>query len=554
VTHVIIDSRDQLDTAFFARKGITHLHVRMIKLDEVPAELAALGDLEWLKFDNCTLKSFHPRAFEAGSKTRKVEVEIAECTYDGDALFARAMADGLGTWRVKDSSESFHRNPRWKHLGSIDDDGLGDEPFRRAAYELASTGTIADATPGELHLRLLDHSKKPLREKVALYLDQKLPNPLATGAITTGARVLVLGAPIHHDKDALKGRLEALGLATAKSLKDATAVLLLPKPGAKLADALAAKLPILVEGHLEATAKKDAPAPVAATAKEGEGLDRLLFNQDPKNVLLGLSLAKARALEGKLLADVVAVAFFFDDAAVRKEGKALLLASAPEALRGRLQGDKRTYATLDDGGKLTKLVKELAGFGVDGDDFAIATLRVFAGRPHTYAGTFEGALAAALAQPGLEARAFDVLADEPQIFLPMKKTFPPGLSRLKALTDLHVVHGKLKSYANLAELAQIPQPFNLRYWSEEPRLEHLRSIARNVKGLDLHRYRNLTDISALAAFENLVTLNLQETGVSDLTPLLEVLTLRVLDIKGTCFDGAQLAALQAKLPDLRVIH
>lgn len=520
MTDVTIRSLAELDPAFFARKGIKNLDLRSLELDELPAGLGAFDELEKLELHHCTVKAFHPGVFTAGSKAGKLEVELSYCKFDADGLFEKGLVHGLGTWRVQDYGFDYQRDPRWKRLASIADDGVGDEAFRRAAYVLAGKGTIEDAAPSEVHLRLLDHSKKPIREKVALYLDQKLPSPLASGAVKPGTRVLVLGAPIHHDKDGLKARLEALGLQTAKALKDAGAVLLLPKPGAKLADALAAGLPVLVEGHLEAAAKPAEAPPAAATAQEGESLDRLLFNADPKNVLLGLSLAKARALEGKLLADVVAVAFFSTDAAVRKEGKALLLSSAPEVLRGRLQGDKRNYASLDDGAKLTKLVKELAGFGVDAADFSIAMLRTFAGRESVYGGTFEGALEAALAQPGNSERAFEALADQPEIYLPVKKTFPKGLSKLRALTKLRIPHATVTSDANIAELAELPNDLELDYWVKDTKLEHLRSIAHKVTGLYLRgAYSNLTDIRELARFEKLTRLFLEETGVTDITPL-----------------------------------
>lgn len=538
ITH--ITKLEQLDSAFFDRRDVERIHFKGLEFDEVPAGLGDLDALAMVTFDNCTLKAFHPRAFEAGRKAGKVEVEFMYCEFDAEALFERALVHGLGTWRVQDYGFEYQRDPRWKQLQAIGEDGLGDEPFRRAAYGLAGAGTFREQTASELHLRFLDHSKKALRDKAAAFLDERLESPLGTGAVGPGAQVWVLGTPLHHDKPGLQARLEALGLKPVKALEGADGVLLMPKPGARLADALAAGLPILVEGHLEAAAQAVAGAagePVTSlpppSAEEGESLERLLFNADPKNALLGLSLAKARALEGELLAQVVAVAFFSQDAAVRKEGKALLLASAPSPLRTRLQGDKRNYASLDDGKKLTKLVAELSGFGLDPGDFSLAMLRVFASRPRPYGGTFEGALEAALAQPGHEERAFELLADQPEIYLPVKKTFPKGLSRLRALTRLRIPHGTVKSDANIAELAMIPQPFDLEYWVKDTRFEHLRAIARNVKGLFLRgAYSNVSDISELARFENLAVLDLSNTGVTDLWPLAK-LPLVSLNIKDT---------------------
>lgn len=554
MTDIEITQATQFDDTLFSRTDITRIDVRGVSLAEVPAGFAKLDGLQLLFFHHCTLKSFHPKAFEAGSKKGKVEVEFAYCTFDADALFELALIHGLGTWRVEDYGSNYRRDPRWKQLASIGADGLGNEAFRRAAFALAGKAGLKDGIPAEEHFRLLDHSKKPLRERAALWLDGNVPNPIAAGAVVSGARVLVLGTPLRHDKAALQARFEALGFGTAKSAKDATAVLLFPKPGAKLDDALAAKLPVLVEAHLEGAASQALPTPPPATEAEGESLEKLLFNADPKNALLGLSLAKARKLEGELLAHVVAVAFFSEDAGVRKEGRALLLSAAPEALRGRLQGDKRNYASIEDGGKLLKLAKELAGFGVDPQEFTRAMIRVALLKPNRYGGTFDAPLTAALGFPGHEERVFELLANEPDIYLPVKKTFPKGLSKLRALTKLRIPHATVKSDENIAELAQIPQPFHLEYWVKDTKLEHLRSIAKNVAGLSLRgAYSNVSNLSELAGWDNLRELSVEGTAVTDLSPL-SGLPLEALDVRKTPITSLEPIGKMTSLRNLRVGH
>jgi hypothetical protein len=547
MTDVAITKTSQLDDTLFSRPGITRIDIRGVSFDELPADFAKLTELEMLLFDNCTVKSFHPKAFEAGSKKGKVEVEFAYCEFDRDALFEQALVHGLGTWRVEDYGSNYRRDPRWKQLASIGADGLGDEVFRRAAFALAGKTGLPNGTPAEEHFRLLDHSKKPLRESAALWLDKNHPNPIASG---TG-KVLVLGTPLRHDKAALQARFDALGFGVAKSVKDATAVILFPKPGPKLGDALAAKLPVLVEAHLESAASHALPAPPAATAAEGESLEKLLFNADPKNALLGLSLAKARKLEGELLAHVVAVAFFSEDAGVRKEGRALLLAAAPEALRGRLQGDKRNYASIEDGSKLTKLAKELASFGVDPLEFTCSMLRIALLKPQRYGGAFDAPLEAALAFPGQEERVFELLSGEPEVYLPVKKTFPKGLSKLRALTKLRIPHATVTSDKNIAELAQIPQPFHLEYWVKDTKLELLRSIAKNVAGLYLRgAYSGVSDLSELTGWENLRALSVESTGVKDLSPISD-LPLEYLDVRETPITSLEPIRKMTSLRHLR---
>jgi hypothetical protein len=547
MTDVAITKASQLDDTLFSRPGITRIDIRGVAFDELPADFAKLTELELLIFDNCTVKSFHPKAFEAGSKKGKVAVEFAYCEFERDALFDQALVHGLGTWRVEDYGSKYRRDPRWKQLASIGDDGLGNEALRRAAFALAGKAGLADGAPAEEHFRLLDHSKKPLRETAALWLDKNHPNPI----VPKGARVLVLGTPVRHDKAALQARFDALGFGLAKSVKDATAALLFPKPGPKLDDVLAAKLPLLVEAHLEGAAEQAVPTPPAATAAEGESLEKLLFNADPKNALLGLSLAKARKLEGELLAHVVAVAFFSEDAAVRKDGRTLLLAAAPESLRGRLQGDKRNYASIEDGAKLTKLAKELAGFDVDAQEFTCSMLRLALLKPDRYGGTFDAPLEAALAFPGQEERVFEMLSAEPEVYLPVKKTFPKGLSKLRALTKLRIPHATVTSDKNIAELAQIPQPFHLEYWVKNTKLELLRSIAKNVAGLYLRgAYSGVSDLSELATWENLRALSVESTGVTDLSPLSD-LPLEYLDVRDTPITSLEPIRKMTSLRHLR---
>ncbi len=501
-------------------------------LKKVPALVGKFANVTLIQFNNCEIEGFDDEAFHAGSANGKVDVEFSYTTFDSEALFAKALVHGLGNWRVQDYGWEYRRDARWKRLPQIGDDGLGDEDFRRTAYALLCDQNIETT---DANLRLLDHSKKPIRDKAAAIFDRCRTSPLVDGTVAAGAKVVVLGTPLFHEKAELATKLEALGLKVVKALKDATAVLVLPKPGAKLEEALAKKLPLLLEGHLRAggtTAKAAAgeasvpeaaaaSAPKAATAGEAENLEKLLFSGDAKNTLLGLSLAKARALDGDFLGVVVAVAFFSEDAAVRKEGRTLLLGHAPELLRSRLQGDKRNYFSLTDGDKLTKLAVDLDRHGVPGKAFTIACLRLFAGRDQVYGGSIEPALEAALAlHPGEEPSVFDWVATQKEIYLPYKKTLPKGLSKLQSLEYLRIQGRVMANDSNFAELAALPKPIRIDYWVKDTKLAHFRKCAKNIASLSFRgSFSNLSDISEMKTFTRLEGTDLGDTQIPDLEPL-----------------------------------
>lgn len=520
-----------LEKLFAENPTASHIQFVSATLKKVPALVGKFANVTLIQFNNCEIEGFEEEAFQAGSANGKVDVEFSYTTFDSEALFTKALVHGLGNWRVQDYGWDYRRDVRWKRLPQIGDDGLGDEAFRRTAYALLCDQNIETT---DASLRLLDHSKKPIRDKAAAIFDRCRTSPLVDGTVAAGAKVVVLGTPLFHEKAELATKLEALGLKVVKALKDATAVLVLPKPGAKLEEALAKKLPLLLEGHLRAggataNASPDAnapeataaSAPKAATASEAENLEKLLFSGDAKNTLLGLSLAKARTLEGDFLGLVVAVAFFSEDAAVRKEGRTLLLGHAPELLRSRLQGDKRNYFSLTDGDKLTKLAVDLDRHGVPGKAFTIACLRLFAGRDQVYGGSIEPALEAALAlHPGEEPSVFDWVADQKEIYLPYKKTLPKGLSKLQSLEYLRIQGHVMANDSNFAELAALPKPIRIDYWVKDTKLAYFRKCAQNISTISFRgSFSNLSDISEMKTFTKLEGTDLCDTEIPDLEPL-----------------------------------
>jgi hypothetical protein len=526
-----IETVADLEKLFAENPTADRIQFLSATLKKVPALVGKFANVTLIQFNNCEIEGFDEEAFQAGSANGKVDVEFSYTKFDNDALFEKALVHGLGNWLVQDYGWEYQRDARWKRLPQIGADGLGDETFRRAAYAVLCNQKI-EATDG--NLRLLDHSKKPIRDKAAAIFDQSRKSPLVDGTLTAGAKVVVLGTPLFHEKAELATKLEALGLKVVKALKDATAVLVLPKPGAKLEEALAKKLPLLLEGHLRAggaAAKPGADAtapeataastPKAATASEAENLEKLLFSGDAKNTLLGLSLAKARALEGDFLGQVVAVAFFSEDAAVRKEGRTLLLGHAPELLRSRLQGDKRNYFSLTDGDKLTKLAVDLQRHGVPGKAFTIACLRLFAGRDQVYGGSIEPALEAALAlHPGEEPSVFDWVATQKEIYLPYKKTLPKGLSKLQSLEYLRIQGRVMANDSNFAELAALPKPIRIDYWVKDTKLAYFRKCAQNIASISFRgSFSNLSDISEMKNFTKLEGSDLSDTEIPDLEPL-----------------------------------
>jgi hypothetical protein len=290
------------------------------------------------------------------------------------------------------------------------------------------------------------------------------------------------------------------------------------------------------------TVKTSTKKPKTGVAKADEAADDLtaqLFSTDPKIVRATLVQVDPRALTGRRLAQVVAVALFSEDAAVRKEGLALLLAHAPDPLRQRLQGDKRRYVTIADESKIRKLAKELSGCGVDPAAFTLAILRVYATRPQSYGGITEPALVAALSIPGRDEEVFEQLADQADVYLLFKKTCPKGLSRLRSLRKLRMFQRVEPGDTNFLELARLPQPFVLEYWGPEADLAVVARLAPALGGLALRgRTSKVSSIAPLAACPHLHTLDLADTEVSDLTPLVG------LPLTNVCLDDTPVSSLE----------
>ncbi len=253
------------------------------------------------------------------------------------------------------------------------------------------------------------------------------------------------------------------------------------------------------------------------------------------------------------LSDLLASGLFSEDAAVRKATRAALAADTNPAVAAFFQGDRRNYHTIGDGPKLAKVARDFVALGADGPCFALALLKAFLARNEHYAYQLGEVLHVALAFPGTEPEAFELLSGEKEVYLPNpKKTLPPGLSRLRALERLRIPHGTIKRADHVAELGQLPRPFRLELWVKDVELALFAAASHNVRGLFLRgQDSNLSDVSPLRGWRNLEAIDLASTRVTDLSPLKD-LSLTELNVSETKLADLSLLACWPRLRSLRL--
>ena len=273
-----------------------------------------------------------------------------------------------------------------------------------------------------------------------------------------------------------------------------------------------------------------------------DALDSLLASNDEAPQLQGLALAFAEPLSGGQLAAVIAAGMFSEHAAVRKNCKTRLSAHPQAALAAFFKGEKRNYFSIEDGGKLRKLVDELKALGVDPAQLTQALVRVEVARNQAFGfGAKPSQLEAALAVEGSEEAVFTALAELDTVLLPKcKKSVFAGLSHLKALRKLSIHAESLTSAANLDELARIPQRFFLQLNVKNVKLALFDSLKHNVSGLGFWGAASaLTDISPLSGWQHLETLSLDGNEVTELAPLAK------LPLRSLSLDHTKVADLSA---------
>jgi len=521
---VTVREPKELEAALL-REGVERLILESVTLKEVPAALGNMKDLVEIAFDNCELGAIDPAAFNAGKGP--LEVRFMYSQFDEDALFKHVLVHGQGNWRIKvfQSGEGYQQDPRWKLVAQLGDDGLGDAQYREQSFALLR-GWLSELPkePGAKELRLLDHAKKNIRELALAYLEPRFPDAVADG-LPEGAKLFAIGKATYHDKGVLETKLAARNATLSRTAKGATHVLVMAQPGDKLDAAIATGLPIVLEAHLKrALAKDAAPAP-KATPKEAGNLSQLLLSVDEANQMLALEMVKAREIDGEILPLLLATILFSESADVRKRGRELIATHGSPKMVAHFQGDKRNYVSITDGAKLGKLAKEFsAGFGLNPMMFTRALVQVFSRRKNHWAGTVEPALVAALQYPENENVVFGYLSDWKEIFLPSpKKRLWSGLSALTSLERLRIPGGSLTVADNLEELGSLPNPIRIELWVKAVNLKLLAPLAKIVCALEFRgAWSELTDLAPLAAWKRLVGLDVQNTGITDVSPLVDL--------------------------------
>lgn len=537
---MFVHNADDLQNCLRSASG--WVEMEGVDLSQVPPELGNLSKVAHITFKRCTLGSFPDAAFGLGSEYKQVKVDFYQCDFDADALFDRALDQGLGNWKVRVFGRGNKSEPRWKTLLAIGSEHEGTPSLRRAAYALLA-GSLSPETPTAHVIPLLNHGKAPVRRAAGGWLDVHFQAP----QLTNGTQVLVLGKPERLERDEVTELLEARGLSETRALKSAGAVLLLQKPGKRLAQVLELGLPLLVEGHLEA-----APQAAPSTETELDRLDDILFANEPATILVGLRLLGGRELDDRLLADTLALALFHDDKGIRKAARELVLAKAPDTLRGPLAGDRRRYHTVQDSNKIHKALVAFSKLGVDPVALAVAVVRVRA-MPENL-GESE-ALTAALRIPGADRPALAALAHLESLAFGIQGSFPQGLEQLRALKELLIESGStIKSDENVAALASLPNRIHLDVRPRSLDLTHLLPVAERLMGLAVSYTTSVKHPELLPRFSNLEILTLERMDLTDLGHL-SSLPLRILRIpRVQATDLSPLAELAGTLKVLDISH
>lgn len=271
-------------------------------------------------------------------------------------------------------------------------------------------------------------------------------------------------------------------------------------------------------------------------------LEQQLFNSDAETIAGSLKALKEE-LNEELLLKVVCLKMFHSDPKVRKAAKAVLLEHAPPALAEAVKKDRRNYTAISNGKKLLKVIDEqVSTFGFDQEAFARTLLRIktldpgFGSEIGEMTDVVLQATLAVVADPRPLLR---LLSHAENITLSVKNSLPAGMSELASMKTLFL-EGRLKKGDHIEELISLPNQLTLRYFVAKADISLLLPIKDKIIGLYFNGgFSDLSDISALEGFSALETLDLSNTGVTDLSPLagkpLKWLNLR--ELKATDYEA-----------------
>lgn len=538
---------------------VQELRIDVGFIGRIPAALSRLRRLERLDVDNCTILDFAPEALHAG--TKKLKFSILYCTHPESRLFGLLLEHGFGTWQLSIWTVDGPSNDLHKPLKPLGNEFVGDLPARKRALALLPSGPwLAErqgiegvALPkvaGAEELALADVAKAPLRDAALDYLERAWPNPLKEHPLGADATLFLMGKAKAYPKGELEARLEERGWEVAKKAEKATHAVLMGRPKQKLAQALAAKLPILLEPHLRDVLEADAPVLVEDGSEQEHNLEQMLDSPDPATVQLAVQLLQRGALPTGLLPELVALMLFNPDKSTRDAVKALVLAKADRALADFFDGDRRNYTRLTDGGKLRRLVKDLARHGLDAATFSRAMVRQCA-LLHESSLALEGVLLAALEQPGSGPLVFPMLATRHDLWLSgLKPKWPTGISSAAAVKELYVSRCKFEDDTDeLAKLSKLRE-LRLSYCTLGKGISCLDGCA-SLERLELDG-TELRDFTPLSALSSLKWVTLTGTGIADLEPVRPLGQLIGLQLAGCPVDDVSVVAELPKLQYLRL--
>lgn len=519
---------------------VEFLDVYVGYVSRLPAALERMRRLEELCLENCLMLDFAPEARLAAADKKKLKLILNCSTYPTKRLADFLMEHGFGRWKISVFPHDTVGNADCKVVAKLGDEGLGDPALRRrllalvpAGLDLAERyaieGVELPAVAGTEELFLADVAKKAVRDAAVQYLEASYPSALAEHPIGPGASLYLMGTSKYYAKGELQERISEHGWAVVRKPEKATHAILMPRPRAKLARALDAGVPIVLESHLRELIEADAPVLAEDGSPAEQNLEEMLSSPDAANVKLGLQLLQQGTLPDGVMPQLLALMLFSPDAEVRAALRPLVLAKAGRKIAKRFDGDRRNYPQLTDGKKLRKLVREMSSLGVDGATFSHAVVGQFA-IADDWSGV-QGALLAALEYPESAPQVFARIADRTEVWLEdFRGQWPAGLSALAGTTSLVLSYCTLKG--ETTELAKMPRLEKLRLsgCKLDKGLLSLRGCTSLVD-IDLGN-TELKDFSVLSGFRALERLDLAGTGIQDMSPLESLEQLEVLIVEG----------------------
>lgn len=269
--------------------------------------------LEHLDIKSCGLTAFPEIVFQfkklkslnlANNKIEQLPLEIANL----QAL----MAIDTSKTPLAQTTEAKSGKPITKLLRLLRDT-QSTAGFRKISLALLLNDFeyLQQVAPDEI-LPALNTPQNVVRENALVALEKHLPNQTDTLSEATSVVTIIgknKGLPIHQTYQKLKQQ----GIRTARSLQDDTThVVLGTEPGEKLAQAIDLGVIWVLPQHLRTYLQKvEVPYLMQFTSDQNttDSLDDLLQNNDPQNVILGLTMMLEGGIPESLVYDVVILSF-----------------------------------------------------------------------------------------------------------------------------------------------------------------------------------------------------------------------------------------------------